>query len=332
MRPHERLEESFATVLKEWGAPGWEVVACSSGTAALHLALESLCLPQGSEVLVPSYTMIAVPRAVVLAGLVPVFVDVLNDLTLDPEDLLRKNGPGVEAVVPVSTYGRPCQGACYVLSNFLWIIEDLAEAHGQAPRGDIACWSFYSNKTLCGEEGGALAVSPRWKDSRSGNPRHMSTRELVRSLRCLGFTEEHDYQHVPRGHNYRMSDSHSRAVNFSLDRRAELFQQRVENVARLDAECPEEWRMPYRQYPWVYDLRIPGMDRQTQNRLVETMRREGVGIRHGFYPLHLQDEFLGAKSVCPNAEKLYPEIVYVPLSTTTAQMNRVIHMARELAG
>src|SRR5882757_10054564 len=81
LQSHEMLERKFAT----WNHLPYEgMVACSSGTAALHLALEALQLPPGSQVIIPDFAMIACARAVTLAELVPVFVDVKDDLLIDP--------------------------------------------------------------------------------------------------------------------------------------------------------------------------------------------------------------------------------------------------------
>lgn len=84
MEAYESLEQEFA----QWqGLDPRGMVACSSGTAALHLALEALQLPQGSQVIVPDYSMIACPRAVVLADLRPVFVDCDEQLLMDLKKL-----------------------------------------------------------------------------------------------------------------------------------------------------------------------------------------------------------------------------------------------------
>ena len=85
MEPYQQLEREWA----EWNHldPAGMVV-CSSGTAALHLALEALCLG-GAEIIVPDYTMIACARAVTLAGCTPVFVDCDERLLMDLELLAQ---------------------------------------------------------------------------------------------------------------------------------------------------------------------------------------------------------------------------------------------------
>src|SRR3990167_3912595 len=76
MEAYERLENEFGDFVNMRQG---EMVACSSGTAAIHLALEALELPIASEVIMSDYNMIACPRAVSLAGLIPKFIDCNND-------------------------------------------------------------------------------------------------------------------------------------------------------------------------------------------------------------------------------------------------------------
>ena len=80
MQPFEQLEQEWAR-FNDLDPAG--MVACSSGTSALHLACESMDLPLGSNVICPDFTMIACPRAISLAGMIPVFVDCDDKLLLD---------------------------------------------------------------------------------------------------------------------------------------------------------------------------------------------------------------------------------------------------------
>lgn len=335
MEAYERLEQ-------EWGkfAGVENVVACSSGTAALHLALEALRLPPGSEVIVPDYTMVACARAVVLAGLTPVFVDCRNDLLIDPglvEDYLsgskilrrgwdyKKEDPTNKpaALMAVHIYGRSCNmPALMDLADKydLFVIEDLAEAHGLPPHPgtDAACWSFYRNKIVAGEEGGAVA----FKDPTAAH--------TARCLRTLGFTEAHDFYHAPRGHNYRMSNLHARFIFDDLGNRNGLpFYNHNVNTRRsvemaYDAACPAKWKMPKRDIPWVYDLRVPGMTHMQQALAVGALNDRGIAARHGFKPMHEQLEFGGwcRKVGGEKASRLGSEVIYLPLIPMSMGMIR----------
>lgn len=315
MEPYQRLEVAWAEFN---GLDPEGMVACSSGTAALHLALEAFRLQAGSEVIMPDFSMIACPRAVVLAGLTPVLVDCGEDLNLDPS-LLQDVTNRYSAILSVHTYGRRCEMERIITSNggLGWncFIEDLAEAHGirPHPQTDAACWSFYRNKVVAGEEGGAV-----WfKDKEHAR--------LARSLRCLGFTEEHDFRHIPRGHNYRLSNLHAEAIlhgRNGLDHYAMNLKERRDIEAWYEEECPAEWRMPAREVPWVYDLRIPGLGEELQDIVVEELRKAGIAARHGFKPVGSQAEFQRCRMVTngqrdcyeSNARVASREVLYLPLS------------------
>lgn len=326
MQDFELLEDQFA----KWnGLPATGMVCCSSGTAALHLALEAFRLPEGSEVIVPDFTMIACARAVVLAGLESVFVDCGEDLNIDP-DLFDNNWEptDVKAVMVVHAYGRRCDMESITriteYNDGMPLIEDLAESHGIKPsyNADAACWSFYRNKIIAGAEGGAVYFR---------NPEHAS---LARKLRSLGFTEDHDFMHIPRGHNYRLSNVHAGLILDSLSHVERNLQQRRLIEQWYDAACPDAWRMPAREAVWVYDLRIPGMTSEQQSKIVRTLNENGIAARMAFKPMHLQPEFKDCQRISGEvAERMSREVFYlpvVPFATSLEQIERSFQIIRSI--
>lgn len=337
MQPFERLEHEWAR-FNDLDPAG--MVACSSGTAALHLALEAFQLPSYSEVIVPDFTMVACPRAVAMAGLRPVFVDCDDRLclrTYDVQDTCDTvSGIRPKAVMPVHVYGRRCdmEGVFDWAEHYdLRVVEDLAEAHGVRPhdKTDAACWSHYKNKQVAGEEGGTVWFR---------DPAHA---KLARQLRSLGFTDAHDYNHVPRGHNYRMSNAHAELIlrnwNTPLFPNGDpvieiVFDMRRAIESWYDEFCPAEWRQPPREAVWVYDLRVSGMTSETQDRVVRTLREAGIQARHGFKPMHAQTEFKDCRRVGgENAERASREVIYLPVapgSTTRADAERAFALIRSI--
>ena len=303
MEPYLELEQA----LGEWiGNPN--VVVCSSGTAALHLALEALELPAGSEVLVPEFTMVACARAVTLSGLSARFVDCYeDDLLMDVErtrEAVQASQGEATALMPVHVYGRRCDMTS--LSDLaeqeeLMVVEDLAEAHGIAPHPltDAACWSFYRNKIVAGEEGGAVAFRSKYHA------------EIARQLRCLGFVNGGQYLHTPRGHNYRMSNTHASLILQSLDRIEENTSRREEVVSWYDELIPEERRMPARGACWVYDLRLTGVN---VGQVVQRLIREGVPARCGFRPMSEQPEYRSHDFTDLVAYQSSSEVLYLPVN------------------
>lgn len=315
MEAYQQLEVEIG----EWiNSTPERVVACSSGTSALHLALEALKLRVPGEVILPDMSMVACARAVVMAGLTPVFVDCDEHLLMKPALVRQALSENTRAVMIVHIYGRRVEVGDVRLhlrsaGSEIRLIEDMAELHGVKPysKTDAACWSFYRNKVVGGEEGGCVSFL---------DPEHA---KLARSLRSLGFTEDHDFKHVPRGHNYRMSNVHAGLISESLSRVDFNLGKRRLSEAALDAMMPDSVRMPPRQSPWVYDLRIVGMDSRRQWKLINILRGFGIAARHCFKPMSSQDEFHQCRVIGnETAHKLSSEIIYLPLPLERGQIEK----------
>jgi dTDP-4-amino-4,6-dideoxygalactose transaminase len=146
-------------------------VGVGNGTDSLEIALESLDLLPGTEVIVPANSFIASPEAVTRSGLRVVFADVdAATFNLDLADVERRIGPRTSAIMAVHLYGQPCDmGPLLALARKykLRVIEDCAQAHGaeyQGRRvgtiGDIGSFSFYPGKNLGAYgDGGALVTN-----------------------------------------------------------------------------------------------------------------------------------------------------------------------------
>ena len=305
--PYQLLETEWAKAqtLRPEG-----MVACNSGTAALHLALEALRLPEGSGVILPDYTMVACANAVVMAGLEPIFCDCRRDsLLIDTTKLDSLMNGDVRAIMAVHVYGRQCDMQsihAFADTYGLNVIEDLAEAHSVRPhwRTDVSCWSFYKNKVVHGEEGGA-AYFKNVMDAR-----------VARQLRSVGFTEAHDYTHIPRGHNYRLANLLAEPIRESIHQMGYNLAERRRVEALFEAECPNQWKQPHRDCPWVYDIRIPGMNHTTQTELVRRLNSLGFTARHGFKPMTDQQQyrFMTHKMLTVESHKASSEVVYLNLT------------------
>lgn len=305
MYAHQRLEEEFG---KWMGYSPENTVACNSGTAALHLALESLELPPG-EVVVPEYTMIACARAVTLANLRPIFIDCEDDLLLSQEKLSEKLTSKTQVIMPVHIYGRQCdveqihQRSYFACGRSVPVVEDMAEIHGVRPHPEsaAACWSFYRNKIIHGEEGGIICFQKK------------SHAEIARELRCQGFTASHNFLHRARGHNYRLADSLALLILESLSHIKENLEKRKQIEGWYNKLIPSEWRMPPRRSCWVYDLRIPGLLHYYQQLIVGRLNADGVNARCGFRPMSEQPEYFNALYQSLNAYRLSLEVIYLPV-------------------
>ncbi len=159
----EALEQAFAAAT---GAR--HALAVSSGTAALICGLAALGIGPGDEVIVPAYTWVSSPEAVLAVGGIPVIVEVDASLTLDPQDVERAITPYTRAIMPVHMRGVPCRMQELLdiaRRHGLAVIEDVAQANGATYRGrrlgtlgDIGCFSLQFQKIITSGEGGMVVT------------------------------------------------------------------------------------------------------------------------------------------------------------------------------
>lgn len=197
-----RFEEEFA----KYCDCKYAVSVCN-GTIALHLALLSLDIGIGDEVIIPSFTMIASAFAVCYTGAKPVFVDADKDtFTVDVTKIEKKITSRTKAIMPVHIFGKICNmDAIIALAKKynLYIIEDAAEAHGATYRGkkagsfsDVAAFSFFANKNITTGEGGMIVT----------NNEDIAQKAKYFKNVCFPINGPRNYSHDDIGYNYRMSN------------------------------------------------------------------------------------------------------------------------------
>src|SRR3989344_1284836 len=146
-------------------------IAVNSGGSALFLALWSLGIRNGDEVIVPTFTMIATANAVVHCGATPIFVDCETNGNIDHTQIEDKITTRTKAIIPVHIYGHPCdmdEINAIARKYNLHVIEDAAEAHGALYKnkkvgslGHAACFSLYANKLMTTGEGGMIVTNDK---------------------------------------------------------------------------------------------------------------------------------------------------------------------------
>ncbi len=296
------------------------VVAVSSGTTALHLALRALALEPDDEVILPTNSFVATAEAVVLAGATPVFCDVDPDTALMTLDTVRPHVTDrTRVIVPVHLFGNVVDMdplVAFAAARGLTIIEDAAQAHGavyeSAGRegragtlGHMACFSFYPTKNL-GTVGEGGAVS-------TGDPR---LAERVRALRDHGQFEKH--VHLWVGDNGRMPALQGAALGLKLPSLDRGNARRREIATIYRAALYDSPFVPIAQPAWsesVYHLFVVRVAKRSRCR--EMLTENGVATAvHYPTPIHLQPAFArwsaGARSL-PAAEALSAEIVSLPM-------------------
>ena len=297
-------------------------VAVNSGTAALHSALLALGVGPGDEVIIPPLGFFATVEAVLYVGATPVFVDVAEDGTLDPESTRREINGRTRAIIPVHTFGLPAdvQGLWKVAQEQgVPLVFDAAQAHGAVDAqkhkvgeiGTLTCFSFYATKHLTtGGEGGMVVTA---------SAEHADT---IRRIRSHGMTGQD--RHTRLGFNYRMTEiaaviGLAQMEDFDLNLTQRIVNCRrlleavdaMPGIARFDA--PESGRVhSYFWCPVQLDDQI-GLDF-----FREHMRRHGVEIRHRyrklFYDQPIMDRFPHRvqPGLCPTAERIAERVVGLP--------------------
>jgi perosamine synthetase len=284
-----RFEKAFANAVGcEFG------VSCSSGTAALHLALAALGIAPGDEVIIPTFTMIATANAVSYTGAKPVPVDSqLETWNLDVEAIEAKVTDRTKAIIVVHTYGKPVEMdrvTQIARAHNLFVIEDAAEAHGAIYRdkpigslGDIATFSFYANKIITTGEGGMVTTS---------NP---ELARLCRKLRDHAFSSERHFWHEYLGFNYRMTDLQA-AVGLAQTERFEvLVEARRRNAAHYHSSLkdvrglvlPREEAHEKNVF-WMYGILVGKEFGCSRDALRASLALRGIETRTFFIPIHLQ--------------------------------------------
>src|SRR5260221_211614 len=192
---------AFETAFAEYCAAG-HAIACSSGTAALHMALISAGIGRGDEVITTPMTFVATASSIDYVGAKPVFVDIEPaTATMDPARIEPAITLRTKAIMPVHLYGQPADmdpiSEIAERRNLL-VVEDAAQAHGaeyQGRRvggiGAISGFSFYPGKNLGAFGEGGMVVT-------NAAP-HADT---IRMLRDWG--QDRKYHHRLKGFNYRM--------------------------------------------------------------------------------------------------------------------------------
>ncbi|WCK54188.1 UDP-4-amino-4,6-dideoxy-N-acetyl-beta-L-altrosamine transaminase [Aneurinibacillus sp. Ricciae_BoGa-3] len=308
-------------------------VAFSSGTAALHAACFAAGIHTGDEVITTPITFAASANCILYQGGKPVFADIdYNTYNIDPlsiEKLITKN---TKAIIPVDFTGQPVdldKVSDIAKRHNLIVIEDAAHSFGAAYKGrkigalsDMTMFSFHPVKHITTGEGGIITTNNeeyyrKLAQFRSHgitkDPSHMAKND-----------EPWYYEMQFLGYNYRMTDIQA-ALGLSQLNKTEYFLARRRQFASIYNEAfkdIEEIAIPFHlpdcHSSWhLYILRL-NLDRLRVGRkeIYQALLQENIGVNVHYIPVYLQPYYqeLGYnKSLCPQAEKLYEEIITLPL-------------------
>ena len=309
-------------------------VVCSSGTAALHLACMAAGVGEGDEVITTPITFAASANCALYCGARPVFADINEETyNIDPAEVEALTGERTRAVVAVDFTGQSVELdrlLAHCRKKGLVLIEDGAHVIGTRYNGkwngsvaDMTTLSFHPVKTVTGGEGGAVLTN-----------REEYYQKLL-LYRTHGITKdpklmEHEpdgpwyYEQVALGMNYRMTDMQAALVISQL-KKLPLFSKRRKEIVRAYNEAFE--KLPQivvqKEIPesdttrHLYVLRLaPKKLRIDRKQFFEALAAENICCNVHYIPTYYFPyyEKLGYKrGLCPRAEKLYEEIISLPL-------------------
>ncbi|MSS71142.1 MAG: DegT/DnrJ/EryC1/StrS family aminotransferase [Candidatus Latescibacteria bacterium] len=303
-----RFEQAFA---RQTGAR--YALAVTSGTAALKVALVAAGVGPGHEVIVPACTFIATPGAVVAAGAVPIFAEIDESLTLDPDDLEAKITPRTRAILPVHLSGVPCQMdriSEIAKRHNLKIVEDCAQSCGTAYQGrqigtwgDLGAFSLQFSKIITSGEGGVVTSDD--PDLYERAVRYHDQGSFREKDRFPGL-QPHLDEFV--GENYRMPEltgavalqqlARLNEITGTLRTRFRRFQEGISGIKglRLRPVNDEAGHLGVR-WGLVFD------DAGTCKRFSEALRARGLspGLSYGGKPVYLQPQILNQATATPEA-------------------------------
>ena len=279
----DEFEEKFARYC------GTEyALAVSNGTTGLHLALATLGLQAGDEVIVPDLTFVATANAVAYTGATPVLADVDADtLCLDVASVKSLITPRTKAIIPVHLYGHPADMDALTEiadAHGLAIVEDAAEAHGAEYKGrrvgsfgKCAVFSFYGNKVITTGEGGMLTTNDR------------EFHQRAKRLRDHAMSPEKRYFHEERGYNYRITNLQAalgvaqlERIDEFLDRRTEIMSWYSSAIATTDGVRLNRVKNWAKSAFWMVCLEVDWFDEARRDAFMQALRARGVDSRPYF--------------------------------------------------
>ena len=309
-------------------------VAVSNGTAALHIACMAAGLKEGDELITTPITFAASANCALYCGAKPVFADI-NEKTynIDPLEVGKKITEKTKVIIPVDFTGQAADMEPIMelaREKGIVVIEDAAHSIGTLYQGkavgsiaDMTTFSFHPVKTVTSGEGGAVLTNDRdYYEKLCLYRTHGITRE-----QSLLERESHGpwyYEQIDLGYNYRITDMQAALLISQLDK-MELFRQRRKEIVRRYDEAfskmpgivVQEEIKESDTTRHLYILRIrPEVLNVDRKGFFEALEAEGIHCNVHYIPVyrHPYYEAIGyLEGLCPNAEKLYNEMMSLPL-------------------
>ena len=334
-----RFEKEYAQLCGARAA-----IACANGTVALHLALRSLDLQPGDEVIVPSFTYVATANAVRYCGAEPVFVEVESGTwCMDPDAVEAAITPRTKGIIPVHLYGHPADmDPINRIAGIygLWVVEDAAEAALARYKGrpvgglsSVATFSFHVSKVFTSGEGGALTMNDEKREA------------FIRMIYSHGMDPQRRFFFPVTGYNYRLTNIAAGLLCAQMERHEAFLKRRIDifriygeilkGTAGIGLRPVAPWATPS---PWLFSITVDSKEfGHTREELMANLARNKIDSRPFFIPVHRLPPFReGSRKRgehLPLTDDLCGRGVNLPTYTTMAdaQVERVAKVITSMA-
>lgn len=333
----DRFEREFAGYLECKSA-----VVTMNGTAALELALRTLGIGQGDEVIISSMTFISPVNTIKYVGAEPIFVDVCGDtFVMDAEKVEKLITEKTKAILPVHIYGTAVDMDKIneiAKKHNLYVIEDATEALGGEYKGkklgtigDIGCFSFNGNKLITTGAGGMMVT----------NNIEYGKRAKYLSTQTKTVLDNGAFYHEEVGYNFRMPNLLAAMGVAQLEMVPEYLNIKIRN-AKLYNELLKDTkgikllteRKNTKNAYWLYSILIEDDYGISRDELIKKLNENGIQARPFFMPIHEMPPYRECKTGdMINTLKVSEQGINLPSSVglTVDEINEVCNFIRKIS-
>ena len=314
----------------------------TNGHMALEIALQSLDLPKGGEVITTPFTFASTTQAIVRNGLIPVFCDInMDDYTIDVTKIESLITDKTVAIVPVHVYGNICnvEEIERISKKYhLKVIYDAAHTFGVRYKdkgigsyGDISMFSFHATKVFNTIEGGGLCFSDQ------------SLASKIYSIRNFGIKDEENIDYI--GTNGKMTEFSAamglcnlRHVDDEINKRKKIVERYIDNLSSIEGiktnNIQKDVKSNYAYFPIVIDKNTFGFNR---DQVFDRLLKNNINARKYFYPLTnsfncYKDEFNFDTTTTPTALYISKNVLTLPLyaDLSIEDVDRICKIIKEM--
>ncbi len=309
----KELEEKFANFNSSSYA-----ICCTNGTVSLEIALKTMEIGPGDEVIVPALTWVATAQAVLLVNAVPVFVDISPETyCIDPEKIEEAITERTRAIIPVHLYGKVADMDAVMdiaKKSRLKVIEDCAHQPGSewngkkvGSIGDVGAFSFQSSKVMTSGEGGMIVSDDKTIAQRC--------RSYVNVWNVYNEDSPNTNKHAYFGSNARITEFQAAVLLAQLERLDEQIKRREDHAKYLSTELskipgielltdnPKVTRQSY--YGYIFKYKKEEFDRKPLESFMKALKAEGIPANNLYEPVYKSPMFGYSPEGCPLTCRFY---------------------------